>query len=68
MFVLEHLLIGHSGFVNNHWFIPTALLLVNLALFLMNLESQEGHNAERFAGLYGSLPRIRVPKIYWEYT
>ncbi|KAG0574287.1 hypothetical protein KC19_VG250800 [Ceratodon purpureus] len=29
---------------------------------------KEGHNAERFDSLYGSLPRIRVPKIYWEHT
>ncbi len=29
---------------------------------------QEGHNAERFAKLYGHLPDIYVPKIYWEYT
>jgi len=31
-------------------------------------QAQEGHNAERFDSLYGSLPRIRVPKILWEYT
>lgn len=30
--------------------------------------SQEGHNAERFAELYGHLPEIYVPKIYWQYT
>jgi predicted unusual protein kinase regulating ubiquinone biosynthesis (AarF/ABC1/UbiB family) len=29
---------------------------------------QEGRNAERFARLYGSIPEIYVPKIYWEYT
>jgi predicted unusual protein kinase regulating ubiquinone biosynthesis (AarF/ABC1/UbiB family) len=29
---------------------------------------QEGHNAERFDHLYGHLPDIYVPKIYWEYT
>jgi predicted unusual protein kinase regulating ubiquinone biosynthesis (AarF/ABC1/UbiB family) len=29
---------------------------------------QEGKNAERFAELYGHLPEIYVPKIYWEYT
>lgn len=29
---------------------------------------QEGHNAEKFAELYGHLPEIYVPKIYWEYT
>ncbi|MBW4619414.1 MAG: AarF/ABC1/UbiB kinase family protein [Cyanosarcina radialis HA8281-LM2] len=29
---------------------------------------QEGHNAERFAHLYGHLPDIYIPKIYWEYT
>ena len=28
----------------------------------------EGENAERFAKLYGHLPEIYVPKIYWEYT
>lgn len=28
----------------------------------------EGHNAERFAKLYGHLPRIYVPRIYWRYT
>ncbi|MBD2093889.1 AarF/ABC1/UbiB kinase family protein [Trichocoleus sp. FACHB-591] len=28
----------------------------------------EGHNAERFARLYGHLQDIYVPKIYWEYT
>jgi predicted unusual protein kinase regulating ubiquinone biosynthesis (AarF/ABC1/UbiB family) len=28
----------------------------------------EGRNAERFANLYGHLPDIYVPKIYWEYT
>lgn len=28
----------------------------------------EGKNAERFAELYGHLPEIYVPKIYWEYT
>ncbi len=28
----------------------------------------EGRNAERFADLYGHLPDIYVPKIYWEYT
>jgi predicted unusual protein kinase regulating ubiquinone biosynthesis (AarF/ABC1/UbiB family) len=29
---------------------------------------QEGHNAEKFAKLYGYLPEIYIPKIYWEYT
>ena len=29
---------------------------------------QEGHNAERFEQLYGKLPDIYIPKIYWEYT
>ncbi|CAK9875924.1 unnamed protein product [Sphagnum jensenii] len=29
---------------------------------------KEGQNAERFGSLYGSLPHIRIPKIYWEYT
>ncbi|MGK7873141.1 MAG: ABC1 kinase family protein [Xenococcaceae cyanobacterium] len=29
---------------------------------------QEGRNAERFAKLYGHLPEIYVPRIYWEYT
>jgi predicted unusual protein kinase regulating ubiquinone biosynthesis (AarF/ABC1/UbiB family) len=28
----------------------------------------EGQNAERFNELYGNLPDIYVPKIYWEYT
>ncbi len=28
----------------------------------------EGHNAERFAKLYGKLPEIYVPRIYWDYT
>ncbi|AFY76017.1 MAG: AarF/ABC1/UbiB kinase family protein [Hydrococcus sp. C42_A2020_068] len=28
----------------------------------------EGKNAEKFAELYGHLPEIYVPKIYWEYT
>ncbi|WP_299484560.1 AarF/ABC1/UbiB kinase family protein [Acaryochloris sp. IP29b_bin.137] len=30
--------------------------------------TQEGRNAERFAHLYGYLPEIYVPRIYWEYT
>ncbi|MCY7276115.1 MAG: AarF/ABC1/UbiB kinase family protein, partial [Phormidesmis sp. CAN_BIN44] len=30
--------------------------------------NQEGRNAERFASLYGYLPEIYVPKIYWRYT
>lgn len=30
--------------------------------------THEGHNAERFAQLYGKLKDIYVPKIYWEYT
>ncbi len=30
--------------------------------------SQEGRNAEKFARLYGHLPDIYVPKIYWQYT
>jgi predicted unusual protein kinase regulating ubiquinone biosynthesis (AarF/ABC1/UbiB family) len=30
--------------------------------------TQEGANAERFAELYGHLPDIYVPKIYWDYT
>ncbi len=30
--------------------------------------NQEGRNAERFATLYGYLPEIYVPKIYWRYT
>ena len=30
--------------------------------------NQEGHNAERFAKLYGHLPEIYVPQIYWKYT
>jgi predicted unusual protein kinase regulating ubiquinone biosynthesis (AarF/ABC1/UbiB family) len=29
---------------------------------------QEGKNSERFFSLYGYLPDIYVPKIYWEYT
>jgi predicted unusual protein kinase regulating ubiquinone biosynthesis (AarF/ABC1/UbiB family) len=28
----------------------------------------EGQNAEKFAQLYGHIPEIYVPKIYWEYT
>ena len=30
--------------------------------------NHEGRNAERFAALYGYLPEIYVPKIYWDYT
>ncbi len=30
--------------------------------------TREGANAERFAELYGYLPDIYVPKIYWKYT
>lgn len=30
--------------------------------------TQEGRNAERFAQLYGSIPDVYVPQIYWEYT
>jgi predicted unusual protein kinase regulating ubiquinone biosynthesis (AarF/ABC1/UbiB family) len=30
--------------------------------------THEGRNAERFARLYGNLPDIYVPKIYWQYT
>ncbi|MFW6358056.1 MAG: ABC1 kinase family protein [Chroococcales cyanobacterium] len=30
--------------------------------------NHEGHNAERFAELYGFLPEIYIPQIYWEYT
>lgn len=30
--------------------------------------TQEGRNAERFAELYGSLPDIYIPRIYWQYT
>ncbi|PNW84782.1 hypothetical protein CHLRE_03g158500v5 [Chlamydomonas reinhardtii] len=29
---------------------------------------QEGHNCERFQALYGSMPRVRTPKIYWQHT
>jgi predicted unusual protein kinase regulating ubiquinone biosynthesis (AarF/ABC1/UbiB family) len=29
---------------------------------------QEGHNAERFAELYGHMAEIYIPKIYWQYT
>lgn len=29
---------------------------------------QEGRNAEKFAELYGHLPEIYIPKIYWEYS
>ncbi|MTF38126.1 ABC1 kinase family protein [Cyanobacterium aponinum] len=29
---------------------------------------QEGENAARFKELYGHIPEIYVPKIYWEYT
>ncbi len=29
--------------------------------------THEGHNAERFAELYGHIPEIYVPKIYWQY-
>jgi predicted unusual protein kinase regulating ubiquinone biosynthesis (AarF/ABC1/UbiB family) len=29
---------------------------------------QEGQNAEHFAELYGYLPEIHVPTIYWKYT
>jgi predicted unusual protein kinase regulating ubiquinone biosynthesis (AarF/ABC1/UbiB family) len=28
----------------------------------------EGRNAERFAELYGNMPDIYIPKIYWQYT
>jgi predicted unusual protein kinase regulating ubiquinone biosynthesis (AarF/ABC1/UbiB family) len=28
----------------------------------------EGQNAEKFANLYGHIPEIYVPKIYWKYT
>lgn len=30
--------------------------------------AHEAYNAERFAQLYGHLPEIYVPQIYWEYT
>lgn len=30
--------------------------------------TQEGRNAERFAQLYGNLPEVYVPRIYWQYT
>jgi predicted unusual protein kinase regulating ubiquinone biosynthesis (AarF/ABC1/UbiB family) len=30
--------------------------------------AQEGRNAERFAQLYGHLPDIYIPRIYWQYT
>jgi predicted unusual protein kinase regulating ubiquinone biosynthesis (AarF/ABC1/UbiB family) len=30
--------------------------------------TQEGRNAERFAQLYGHMPNIYVPQIYWQYT
>ncbi|MEO1148784.1 MAG: AarF/ABC1/UbiB kinase family protein [Cyanobacteria bacterium J06638_22] len=30
--------------------------------------AHEAYNAERFAKLYGHLPDIYVPRIYWEYT
>jgi predicted unusual protein kinase regulating ubiquinone biosynthesis (AarF/ABC1/UbiB family) len=30
--------------------------------------TQEGHNAERFAHLYGHLQDIHVPRIYWQFT
>ncbi len=30
--------------------------------------TQEARNAERFAQLYGHLPDIYVPQIYWQYT
>ncbi len=30
--------------------------------------TQEGRNAEQFRQLYGHIPDIYVPKIYWEYT
>lgn len=30
--------------------------------------THEGHNAERFNALYGHLPDIYVPRIYWDYT
>ena len=29
---------------------------------------QEGQNAEKFAQLYGQMPEVYVPKIYWDYT
>ena len=29
---------------------------------------QEGRNAERFEKLYGNIPDIYIPKIYWDYT
>ncbi|MBE9102456.1 ABC1 kinase family protein [Vacuolonema iberomarrocanum] len=30
--------------------------------------AHEAYNAERFAKLYGHLPEIYVPRIYWDYT
>ena len=30
--------------------------------------THEGHNAERFAKLYGHMKDVYVPRIYWEYT
>ncbi|MGB0562595.1 MAG: ABC1 kinase family protein, partial [Spirulinaceae cyanobacterium] len=30
--------------------------------------TQEGRNAELFAQLYGYLPEIYIPRIYWQYT
>jgi predicted unusual protein kinase regulating ubiquinone biosynthesis (AarF/ABC1/UbiB family) len=30
--------------------------------------THEGHNAEHFDELYGNLPDIYVPRIYWKYT
>ena len=29
---------------------------------------QEGENADKFNELYGHIPEIYVPKIYWDYT
>eukprot|EP00951_Prasinocladus_malaysianus_P045281 scaffold599936_cov34-Prasinocladus_malaysianus.AAC.1 len=29
---------------------------------------EEGKNCEKFTKLYGHVPRIRTPKIYWDFT
>lgn len=35
---------------------------------LSTLDLQEGRSAEKFQALYGMMPRVRSPKIYWGTT
>ena len=69
LFLLRHL----AAWIQNHISIVYSDLVAIVDELATRLFEEmdyicEGRNAQRFARLYGDIPGIYVPRIYWQYT